>query len=72
MGSVPDSAIADKATWSRAAMIVVRLALLVFLVWALVSTRFPENTPVAEDSPASSQHSRTVAEPCAAAPHQLG
>jgi len=72
MSIVSDSAIADKAKWSRAAMIAVRLTLLVFLLWALFSARFPVNTPVAEDSPAPSQNSRTVAEPYSAAPQQLG
>lgn len=72
MSSVPDPAIADKKTWSRMTMMVVRVALLVFLVWALVSARFPENTPVAEDNPAPSQNSRTVSEPCSAPPNQLG
>ena len=72
MSSVPDPAIADKKTWSRATMIVVRAALLVFLVWALVSARFPDNTPVAEDNPSPSQNSRTVTEPCPAQPSQFG
>jgi hypothetical protein len=53
-------------------MVVVRLALLVFLVWALVSAKFPANTPVAEDTPAPSQNSRTIADPCSALPQQLG
>ncbi len=72
MSSVPDSATAGNARWTRAVMVVFRLALLVFLVWALVSARFPENTPVAEDSPAPSQNSRTIADPCSAQPHELG
>jgi hypothetical protein len=72
MSSVPDPAIAEKKTWSRATMIVVRLALLVFLVWALVSARFPENSPVAEDSAAPGQNSHSVSEPCPAPPNQLG
>jgi hypothetical protein len=72
MSSLQDPAIADKNTWNRATMIVVRVALLVFLVWALVSARFPENTPVAEDSPAPSQNSHTISEPCSAPPNQLG
>ena len=72
MSSVPDPAIAEKTTWSRATMIVVRLALLVFLVWALVSARFPENTPVAEDSSAPSQNSQSVTDPCPTPPNQLG
>jgi len=53
-------------------MIVVRLALLVFLVWALFSARFPTNTPVAEDSSAPRQNSSTIAEPCTTPPQQLG
>ena len=72
MSSVPDPAIADKKTWSRATMIVVRVALLVFLVWALVSARFPDNTPVAEDSVPPGQNSHAVSEPCSAPPNQLG
>ena len=71
MSSVPDPAIADKKIWSRGAMIVVRLALLVFLVWALVSARFPDNTSVAEDSAAPSQNSQSVSEPCSTRPNQL-
>lgn len=72
MSSVPESSISETRTWTRAAMIVVRLALLVFLLWALVSARFPENTPVAEDSPAPSQTSHTAAEPCSSSAQQLG
>ncbi len=72
MSSVPDPAIADKKTWSRATMIVVRVALLVFLMWALVSARFPDNTPVAEDSVPPGQNSHAVSEPCSAPPNQLG
>jgi hypothetical protein len=48
----------------RAAMIVVRLALLVFLIWALVSAKFPDETPVAEDGAAPTQNTHTVVEPC--------
>lgn len=72
MSSVPDSAIAEKPKWTRAAMIVVRLALLVFLVWALASARFPAETPIAEDIPSPNINSRTVAEPCATLVQQLG
>lgn len=72
MSSVPDSATAGSARWTRAVMVVVRLALLVFLVWALVSAKFHANTPVAEDTPAPSQDSRTIADPCSALPQQLG
>jgi len=71
MSSVPQSTIADKVKWTRAMMIVVRLALLVFLVWALFSARFPSNTPIAEDSSTPSQNSRTVAEPSSTHPQQL-
>lgn len=72
MSSVPHSATAGNARWTRAVMVVVRLALLVFLVWALVSAKFPANTPVAEDTPSPSQNSRTIADPCSALPQQLG
>ena len=72
MSGVRDTAIADRGNWSRAAMIVVRLALLVFLVWALFSARFPTNTPVAEDSSIPSQNSHTISEPCTTNPQQLG
>ena len=72
MSSVPDPAISDKRIWSRATMIVVRLALLVFLVWALVSARFPDNSPVAEDSASPGQNSHSVSEPCSTPPNQLG
>ncbi len=72
MSSVPDPAIAEKITWSRATMFVVRLALLVFLVWALVSTRLPDHSPVAEDSAAPGQNNHSAAEPCTAPPNQFG
>jgi len=72
MSSVPDPAIAEKTTWSRATMIVVRLALLVFLVWALVSARFPENSSVAEDAAVPSQNSHSVSDSCSAPPNQFG
>ncbi len=72
MSSVQDSGTAENAKWTRAAMIVVRLTLLVFLVWALVSAKVPANTPVAEDSPSPTQNSRTVAEPRSTPPHQIG
>lgn len=49
--------------WSRAAMIVVRLALLVFLIWTLFSARFASETPVAEDAPSAPQNSRTITAP---------
>jgi hypothetical protein len=72
MSSVPDPAIAEKITWSRATMFVVRLALLVFLVWALVSTRFPDHSSVAEDSAATGQKNHSTSEPCTAPPSQFG
>lgn len=72
MSSVPDPAIVDKKIWSRAMIIIVRGALLIFLVWALVSTRIPENTPVADDSAAPSQNSQSASEPCSAPPNQFG
>jgi hypothetical protein len=72
MNSVPDPAIADKFSWTRAAVIVVRIALLVFLVWALVSARFPEHTPVADDATSSSQDNRSAGGPCDSTQSELG
>lgn len=72
MSSVQDSAITDTVKWTRAAMIVARLALLVFLVWVLVSAKIPANNPVAEDSPTPAKNSRTVAEPRSAPAQQIG
>ena len=71
MSSVPQSTIANNVKWTRAMMVIVRLALLVFLIWALFSARFPSNTPIAEDSSTPSQNSCTVAAPSSAQPHQL-
>jgi hypothetical protein len=53
-------------------VIVVRVALLLFLVWALVSARTLENTPVAEDAGPSSQDNRRAVEPQTAPPDHLG
>lgn len=50
--------------WSRFAMTVVRVALLVFLIWTLFSARFASETPVAEDAPSAPQSSRAVDTPC--------
>lgn len=72
MNSVPDPAVMEKKAWSRATMIIVRVALLVFLVWALVSARFPENTPMAEDAASPNQNSHSVAEPCSTPEEHLG
>lgn len=72
MSSVPDPAIAEKLTWSRATMFLVRLALLVFLVWALVSTRLPDNSPVAEDAASPGQTNHSASEPGTEPPNQLG
>lgn len=72
MSGAEDSATTESAKWTRAAIIVVRLALLVFLVWVLITAKIPANTPVAEDSPSPTQNSRTVAEPCSPPPHRIG
>jgi len=50
--------------WSRFAMTVVRVALLVFLIWTLFSARFATETPIAEDVPLTPQNSRTLDTPC--------
>ncbi len=72
MSNVPDPAIANNGIWSRATMIVLRLALLVFLVWALVSARYPGQPSVAEDSGVPGQNNESVTEPCSTSPNQLG
>lgn len=72
MSSVSDPAGVEKKAWSRATMIIVRVALLVFLVWALISARFPENTPVAEDAASPDQSSLSVSEPCSPPDEQFG
>lgn len=58
--------------WTRAAVIVVRVALLVFLVWALFSANFPAQTPVAEDTTSSKRDSRTAVAPSSDTPAELG
>jgi hypothetical protein len=49
--------------WTRAVMIVARLALLVFLLWTLVSSRFPDRNPVAGDAPPKPVESHTSVTP---------
>jgi hypothetical protein len=36
--------------WARAVVIVIRAALIVFLLWILVSAKLPSISPVAEDA----------------------
>jgi len=50
--------------WSRFAMTIVRVALLVFLIWTLFSAKFASETPIAEDVPSTPQSSRAVDTPC--------
>lgn len=54
--------------WTRAVIIVVRVALLVFLLWALFSSRFPGRTPVAGDTPPAPAESQSSAAPRSDAP----
>jgi hypothetical protein len=49
---------AETPWWSRAALIVLRLALGLFLLWALVSARFTADTTVATDAPGASSATR--------------
>ena len=56
------------AGWTRAVMIVIRVALLVFLLWTLASSRFPGRTPVAGDTPAAPAESHSSAVPSSDAP----
>ncbi len=58
--------------WSRTAMTLVRLALLVFLIWTLFSARFARETPIAGDVPSPNRDSRTIAEPCPTDDRQIG
>jgi hypothetical protein len=54
--------------WTRAMVIVVRVALLVFLLWTLYSSHFSERTPVAGDPPPTPAESHSSAVPCSDAP----
>ena len=56
------------AGWTRAVMIVARVVLLVFLLWTLFSSGFPDRTPVAGDTPAAPAESHSSAVPCSDAP----
>ena len=58
--------IGETGRWTRAAVILLRLALLVFLVWALVSARLARETPVAGDPSPPAQEGRSMVEPCSA------
>lgn len=53
----------EPALWTRAGLTLLRLALVVFLVWALFSGRFPGDTPVAKDAPATGSNGQTTTEP---------
>ena len=64
MNQMPEPAISEPVRWTRAAVMIVRVVLLVFLLWALISTNFPGETPVAEDGAAPPQDSRTAVDPC--------
>ncbi len=63
---------AGNGGWARTAVIVVRVALLVFLLWTLISANFPDQTPVAEDAAPSNIDSRTAVAPCSDVPSDLG
>lgn len=63
---------AANGRWTRAAVIIVRVALLVFLLWALISANFPGQTPVAEDAVPSHKESQAVVAPCSDSPNHLG
>jgi hypothetical protein len=41
---------AVRSHWARAAVIVIRAALIVFLLWILASAKLPVDSPVAEDA----------------------
>lgn len=58
--------------WTRASVFVIRAALLVFLLWALISANIPTQTPVAEDSAPSESNNRTVVAPESSSPPGLG
>jgi hypothetical protein len=50
--------------WQRVVMTVVRVALVVFLLWALLSGKLSTPTPVAGDPPAADPDSRSATEGC--------
>ena len=58
-----DPETAEPALWTRAGLTLLRLTLVVFLVWALFSGRFPDDTPVAEDAAATGSNGQTTTEP---------
>ena len=62
----------DKTWWTRAVLIAVRLVLVVFLLWALVSTRLPADTPVAEDAVTPTEISQSSDDPCTTDSQHLG
>ena len=72
MSGVPKPESGGASGWTRVAMIIVRLALLVFLIWALFTARLPMNTPVAEDSPNPAHNSGNATELSADDPQYLG
>jgi hypothetical protein len=53
----------EQKPWTKAGLTLLRLALVVFLVWVLFSSRFPSDTPFAEDSSSTNRSGRTAAEP---------
>lgn len=53
----------EHALWTKAGLTLLRLALVVFLVWVLFSSRFPAETPFAEDAASPDRNGQTAAEP---------
>ena len=62
----------DPGWWRRTAVIVMRLAFVLFLLWALLSGKISTPTPVAGDNPTSNPDSRSATEPCSSSEDRLG
>lgn len=72
MREIPEIVPPGSGIWTKATMILVRLVLVVFLVWVLFSAKIATNNPVAEDTPSTSQNSKSVVDPSAGQKHRFG
>jgi hypothetical protein len=72
MNDPSEHAVPETGWWARAVMIILRLALLAFLAWALLWGGLQVETPVAEDTGSPTQTGRTAADPCTEIPELRG
>jgi hypothetical protein len=64
MNDIPGDIRQDPGRWQRAVVIIVRVALVVFLLWALLSGKISTPTPVAGDPPTANPDDRSATESC--------